>query len=76
MFGGRAACVALHDIAVPYVAGVRLRPLFTSRFRAWDGPGFPGVPSTGITFEVLRPRPTRGPSAQGRCEPRTEKRRG
>jgi hypothetical protein len=45
------AVVALHDIAMPYIAGVDWTPV-TSRFHTWVVPVF--VASTGILFEVLR----------------------
>jgi hypothetical protein len=50
--------VALHDIAVPYVAGVDWTPV-TSQFPSWTVPLL--IAATGITFEVLR-HATTGPA--------------
>jgi hypothetical protein len=58
--------VALHDIAVPYVAGVDWTPV-TSRFPAWTVPVLVAV--TGITFEVLRHATTGPVGHKGDAEP-------
>ncbi len=63
------AIVALHDIAVPYVAGVDWTPV-TSRFPAWAVPVLIAV--TGITFEVLRHATTGPVGRKGDAEPKAE----
>lgn len=64
VYVGAGALVALHDIAVPYVAGVDWTPV-TSRFPAWTVL----VAVTGITFEVLRHATTGPVGHKGDAEP-------
>jgi hypothetical protein len=61
--------VALHDIAVPYVAGVDWTPV-TSRFPTWATPVL--IAATGITFEVLRHATTGPVGHKGDAEPKAE----
>jgi hypothetical protein len=58
--------VALHDIAVPYVAGVDWTPV-TSRFPAWTVPVLVAV--TCIVFEMLRHATTGPVGHKGDAEP-------
>lgn len=59
--------VVLHDIAVPYVAGVDWTPV-TSHFPAWAVPVL--IAATGIVFETLRHATTGPVGHKGDAEPK------